>query len=253
MIIRRLMKNTEAYTFFAGKYDEFMRDIPYEKWAGNIAAVLASFGVKIGSEVLELGCGTGRFTAQLSEYDFKMSGIDLSPSMIKIAKHKHPGIEFKTADMTEYHDDGRYSAIVSVCDSINYLAGSEALTNMFSCAARSLKKGGIFIFDLKTAYFYGRLGDNVYTDEIPGCRYVWENEYDESERVNYYYLTFYKHVIGSLWKSHVEEHYQYAFTHDEVCKAAEDAGLVIKDYLNEKMTAGPAENEDRVYYIMERN
>ncbi len=35
--------NTEAYTFFARKYDEFMRDIPYEKWAGNIAAVLTSF------------------------------------------------------------------------------------------------------------------------------------------------------------------------------------------------------------------
>ena len=155
--------------------------------------------------------------------------------------------------MTEYYDDDRYGAIVSVCDSVNYLAGSEALTNMFSCAARSLKKGGILVFDLKTLYFYRKLGDNVYTDEIPGCRYVWENEYDESERVNYYYLTFYKHVIGSLWKSHVEEHYQYAFTHDEVCKAAEDAGLVIKDYLNEKMTAGPAENEDRVYYIMERN
>lgn len=253
MIIRRLMKNTEAYTFFAGKYDEFMRDIPYEKWAGNIAAVLASFGVKMGSEVLELGCGTGRFASQLSEYDYKVSGIDLSPSMIKIAKHKHPGIEFKTADMTEYHDDGRYSAIVSVCDSINYLAGSEALTNMFACAARNLKKGGIFVFDLKTLHFYRKLSDNVYTDEIPGCRYVWENEYDESERVNYYYLTFYKHVIGSLWKRHVEEHYQYAFTHDEVCKAAVDAGLVIKDYLNEKMTAEPAENEDRVYYIMERN
>ena len=247
------MKNTEAYTFFAGKYDGFMRDIPYEKWAGNIAAVLTSFGVGLESEVLELGCGTGRFTAQLSEYDYKVSGIDLSPSMIKIAKHKHPGIEFKTADMTEYHDDGRYSAIVSVCDSINYLAGSEALTNMFSCAVRSLKKGGILVFDLKTLYFYRKLSDNVYTDEIPGCRYIWENEYDESERVNYYYLTFYKHVIGSLWKRHVEEHYQYAFTHDEVCKAAVDAGLVIKDYLHEKMTAEPAENEDRVYYIMERN
>ncbi|HJI32008.1 MAG TPA: class I SAM-dependent methyltransferase [Lachnospiraceae bacterium] len=247
------MMNTEAYTFFARKYDEFMRDIPYEKWAGNIAAVLTSFGVGLESEVLELGCGTGRFTAQLSEYDFKMCGIDLSPSMIKIAKHKHPGIEFKTADMTEYHDDGRYSAIVSVCDSINYLAGSEALTSMFACAARNLKKGGIFVFDLKTLHFYRKLSDNVYTDEIPGCRYIWENEYDESERVNYYYLTFYKHVIGSLWKRHVEEHYQYAFTHDEVCKAAVDAGLVIKDYLNEKMTAEPAENEDRVYYIMERN
>ena len=247
------MKNTEAYTFFAGTYDELMRDIPYEKWAGNIAAVLTSFGVGLESEVLELGCGTGQFTAQLSEYDYKVSGIDLSPSMIKIAKHKYPGIEFKTADMTEYHDDGRYSAIVSVCDYVNYLAGSEALTNMFSCAVRSLKKGGILVFDLKTLYFYRKLGDNVYTDEIPGCRYIWENEYDESERVNYYYLTFYKHVIGSLWKSHVEEHYQYVFTHDEVCKAAVDAGLVIKDYLNEKMTAEPAENEDRVYYIMERN
>ena len=244
--------NTEAYTFFAGRYDEFMKDIPYEKWASNIADVLASFGVKTGSEVLELGCGTGMFTAQLSEYDYKVSGIDLSPSMIKIAKRRHPGIEFKTADMMEYYDDDRYSAIVSVCDSINYLAGPEALAKMLACAAKSLKKGGILVFDLKTPYFYSKLADNVFTDEIPGCRYVWENEYDESERVNYYYLTFYKHVIGNLWKSHVEEHYQYAFAHDEICKMASDAGFTVKDYLNEKMTAEPAENENRVYYIMER-
>lgn len=244
--------NTEAYTFFAGRYDEFMRDIPYETWADNIADVLASFGVKTGSEVLELGCGTGRFTAQLSEYDYTVSGIDLSPSMIKIAKRRHPGIEFKTADMTEYCDNDRYGAVVSVCDSVNYLAGPEALAKMLACAAGNLKKGGILVFDLKTPYFYSKLADNVFTDEIPGCRYVWENEYDESEGVNYYYLTFYKHVIGNLWKSHVEEHYQYTFVHDEVCKAAADAGFVIRDYLNEKMTAEPATDENRVYYIMER-
>ena len=242
---------TEAYTFFAGTYDEFMADIPYDKWAGNLAAVLKDNGID-GGRVLELGCGTGTFAALLAEYGYDVSGIDLSPSMIKVARRKYSGMHFEMADMREYRDDGRYNAVVSVCDSVNYLDGGNGLADMLANAAASLAMGGLVVFDLKTVHFYEQLADNVYTDEIPGCTYVWENDYDAGSRTNYYYLTFYRHIIGNLWKKHVEEHVQYAFTHDEVMRAAAGAGLTVRAYLGEDMSGAPTDTENRVYYVMER-
>lgn len=48
----------EAYTGFAGVYDQLMDDTPYEQWCANIVEELEKYGVKDGL-VLELGCGTG--------------------------------------------------------------------------------------------------------------------------------------------------------------------------------------------------
>ena len=51
----------DAYTGFAEVYDEFMEDVPYEKWRDLVVAELKKAGIADGL-VLDLGCGTGTFT-----------------------------------------------------------------------------------------------------------------------------------------------------------------------------------------------
>lgn len=74
----------EAYTGFAGVYDQLMDDTPYEQWCANIVEELEKYGVKDGL-VLELGCGTGSLTELLAARGFDMIGVDCSDEMLNVA------------------------------------------------------------------------------------------------------------------------------------------------------------------------
>ncbi len=72
----------DAYTGFAGVYDLFMEDVPYEDWCLWIRETLADHGIHDGL-VLDLGCGTGVMTELLAEAGYDMTGIDFSEEMLE--------------------------------------------------------------------------------------------------------------------------------------------------------------------------
>ena len=45
-----------------------------------------------GSNILDLGCGTGTLLGKLSNYGFCGTGIDVAPEMVKEAKRKYPSL-----------------------------------------------------------------------------------------------------------------------------------------------------------------
>ncbi|MFD9547340.1 class I SAM-dependent methyltransferase [Nocardia salmonicida] len=51
--------------------------------------------------VADVGCGTGRITAHLSQLGVDVFGIDLSPAMIEVARRDHPGLRFDLGCMTD--------------------------------------------------------------------------------------------------------------------------------------------------------
>lgn len=55
----------EAYTGFAEVYDQFMNNVPYERWAEYLRGLFLEYGVRNGL-MLELGCGTGTMTEQMA-------------------------------------------------------------------------------------------------------------------------------------------------------------------------------------------
>lgn len=241
----------KPYTVFAGVYDGFMDDIPYEFWADKINGYLKKMGFK-EARVLELGCGTGNFTRCLAERGYHVKGTDLSEEMLRQARRKLPGIDFAKQDMRFFSEKERYHAIVSVCDSVNYLQNYDDLEQMLVCVRRALTDDGVLIFDVKTEKFFRQLGDNVFTDEIPEGSYIWENEYDEETRNNYYYITFYLKALFGLYRKYAEEHVQHAFLHEEICGAAGRAGLALKSVLDEDFKHPANKDADRLYYIFER-
>lgn len=64
-------------------------------------------------QVLDIGCGVGRITSHLHNRGLNVSGIDLSPAMIAVARLAHPHLRFDVATMTELpSDDGSLAATV---------------------------------------------------------------------------------------------------------------------------------------------
>ena len=51
--------------------------------------------------VADIGCGSGRDTAWLSEHGFQATGFDPSPGLLEEARRRHPTIEFHQAALPE--------------------------------------------------------------------------------------------------------------------------------------------------------
>ena len=115
----------DEYAGFAAVYDLFMDNVPYETWRDRIAELLKEYGVKDGL-VLDLGCGTGTMTELLAEAGYDMIGVDSSEEMLELAVEKRAAsgrdILYLLQDMREFELYGTVRAVVSVCDSVNYIA-----------------------------------------------------------------------------------------------------------------------------------
>ena len=124
----------EAYSSFAAVYDTFMDNIPYEEWAEYLISLLKEYEVEDGL-ILDMGCGTGSMTELLAEAGYDMIGIDNSEEMLEIAMEKRSesgyDILYLLQDMREFELYGTVKAIVSICDSVNYITEEEDFEECF--------------------------------------------------------------------------------------------------------------------------
>ena len=125
----------DAYTSFASVYDTFMDNIPYAEWADYLISLLKEYGIEDGL-VLDLGCGTGNMTELLASRGYDMIGVDNAEEMLEIAMEKRADSEhdilYLLQDMREFELYGTVAAVVSLCDSMNYLTSEEDLLQVFN-------------------------------------------------------------------------------------------------------------------------
>lgn len=76
-------------------------------------AVLDLLAPKQGEIILDLGCGTGDLTHQISRRGAKVIGVDNSESMIAAARQKYPDLTFKLADAVQLDLDVQCHAVFS--------------------------------------------------------------------------------------------------------------------------------------------
>lgn len=243
----------DAYTGFAEVYDLFMDDIPYGEWCEYVAGLLAEHGIQDGL-LLDLGCGTGKLTRRLADRGFDMIGIDLSEEMLEIAREKSDPeqILYLMQDMREFELYGTVRAIVSICDSMNYLMGYEELVQVLGLANNYLDPGGIFLFDMNTLYKYETLlGEQTIAENREEGSFIWENYYDEEERINQYDLTLFIRQEGGLYRKYEETHYQYAFDLKEVEQAVREAGMELVA-VYDAFTREPVRTDSQRVYVIAR-
>ena len=235
----------EAYTGFARVYDLFMDNVPYGEWSRYLLSLLKEDGAKDGI-VLELGCGTGKMTRLLSRAGYDMIGIDNSEEMLQMAREaeyeakEYPAVQAESEsredilyllqDMREFELYGTVKAVVSICDCVNYILEEEELLQVFRLVNNYLDPGGVFIFDLNTLYKYREvLGENVICENREEGSFIWENFYDEKEKLNQYDLTLFlrEEESSPLYRKYEETHFQRGYELKQVKMLLEQAGMEV--------------------------
>ena len=244
----------EAYTSFAAVYDTFMDNIPYEEWGVYLKSLLKEYDVKNGL-VLDLGCGTGTMTEILAEDGYDMIGIDNSEDMLEMAMEKKVesghDILYLLQDMREFELYGTVNAVVSICDSMNYITEEEELVEVFRLVNNYLDPKGIFIFDFNTEYKYREiLGDCTIAENREECSFIWDNYYYEEEKINEYELSlFIQEEDSELYRKYEETHFQKAYTYETMRRLIEESGLEFVTAYDAFTHVKPTEKSERIYMI----
>lgn len=98
----------------ANGYEEFFVPAIFDQWP---PVMIATAGVKEGDDVLDVGCGTGVLTRELTRHvrdAGSATGFDLSESMLGVARNRCPDATFKQGNATDLpFEDQRFDVVVS--------------------------------------------------------------------------------------------------------------------------------------------
>lgn len=290
----------DAYTDFAQVYDELMDDTPYGEWCDFLTELLQKYGpdaalgqtdmteAASGQEaenlrqernsILDLGCGTGTLTELLARKGYDMIGVDNAREMLQIAveKRERSGLDilYLLQDMREFELYGTVGAVISVCDSLNYLLEEEDLVRTFRLVNNYLYPQGLFIFDFNTVYKYAEvIGDATIAENREDCSFIWENYYHEAEEINEYDLTIFvsekrRGTDGegaadaesagakdaeqgeSLWFRRFQEvHYQRGYRLEQMQQLLARAGLTFVEAIDADTHGEVTARSERIYVV----
>lgn len=262
----------ETYTDFASVYDELMDDTPYEEWCEFLMEAFRRYGAdseqtdhagekamdkNLAQErntVLDLGCGTGTLTELLARRGYDMIGVDNAPEMLQIAmeKRERSGLDilYLLQDMREFELYGTVRAVVSVCDSMNYILEEEELLTVFRLVNNYLDPGGIFIFDMNTVYKYmEELGTQTICENRENASFIWDNYFDEESMINEYDLTLFVEEKEGWYRKYEEFHYQRAYEIETIKGLLAESGMELLAVYGEGTKEAPKPDCGRVYFV----
>jgi SAM-dependent methyltransferase len=176
--------------------------------APGLLSLLGQAGITAG-RVVDLGCGSGIWARQLVDAGFEVTGVDLSPAMIEIARRQVPEAEFHVGSFLSFRIPP-CRAITALGEVFNYLfdAGNslDSVTGLWTrIFVESLSPGGCLIFDAAVPGRCRGLRQAFAEGDDWTC--LVEYRHDESNRqLTRRIVTFRK--AGDAYRRHEETHVQ---------------------------------------------
>src|SRR5216684_4142433 len=132
----------------------YIHDVGFNFFArGTAPGVIQIFrrhGINDGL-VIDLGCGSGIWAAELIRAGYDVLGVEQSQAMIRLARKKAPRAKFIQASFLDVKLPA-CDAVTSLGECLCYLFdaknGPKELTKLFGRVYEALRPGGLFIFDI---------------------------------------------------------------------------------------------------------
>jgi SAM-dependent methyltransferase len=242
-----------ARIYAGGDYLEFSR-----KMGEYLPASLEALEARPGN-ILDLACGEGTFALKAAELGFRVTGLDISETMLGFARDRiraaGADVDFVRADMRAMPFAGGFDLVTCWFDSLNYILDSDDLRAVFHGIAGALDEGGLLIFDMNTAYGLAvnwRENPCYVRQDSAGVFEVHRQDYDFETGLAYMHITgFIK--SGSTWRRIDEEHRERAYGQQEIHSYLRAAGFqVLASWGSFRDRSEPTGESPRVWYIAKR-
>ncbi|PIQ88140.1 MAG: hypothetical protein COV73_00420 [Candidatus Omnitrophica bacterium CG11_big_fil_rev_8_21_14_0_20_43_6] len=205
-----MLKEHVHFDTIASRYDEqlpeHIREFLLVKKTRLTLKTLNKYGIKSGARGIDLGCGTGWYLKNISEYGYNMSGVDSSAGLINEARdvNKGNGAKLEVGDILKLEHSADSFDFAYCINSLHHLRDNAQLNNAFSEIHRVLKDDGLLIIHELNTFFLFRLYMNYIfpltnkIDRFGGENWVMPKQLTGQKLFavkEIYYYTFFPHII----------------------------------------------------------
>jgi ubiquinone/menaquinone biosynthesis C-methylase UbiE len=247
------------YNDFASVYAKGDYPTLSQAVAEILPKILEKYKIAENGLLLDVACGEGSFALSMHEKGWKVTGIDQSDEMLRLARHRAQQskveIGFIKQDMRFLDFDEEFDIATCWFDSLNYMLTADDLQSTLNNISRALKPGGWFLFDMNTTYGLAVKWQKVrcyVQQETPDLLELHRTSYDFENHKACLKITWFVRD-GNSWEKFEEKHTERAFSIQEIEKCLHYSGLkVIGKFgnLNDLTPLTPSSN--RVWFVTQK-
>jgi SAM-dependent methyltransferase len=222
-----MKRSSDAY----GDDLAYIHNVGYDFHARGLAPALLKLFEKArltGSIVVDVGCGGGIWAEQLARAGYRPVGIDISPSMIELARQRVPSDEFHVASFLDFPLP-RCGAITALGEVVCFLFDQRnqrrALAKWLKKAYDALLPGGLLVFDIvETGLDRGRPPAWRSGDDW-ACGVSFESDERRSQLVRR--ITTFRQV-GDMYRRGEETHRIQLYDRRDIVGLLKKAGFQVR-------------------------
>lgn len=204
-----------GYRSFSYFYDLLTGNISYKKRAEYFDMLIKKHGGKKGI-LLDLACGTGSLSEEMSRLGYDVIGVDGSEDMLNAAIEKKLesglNIQYLCQDMTRLDMFGTIDVTLCALDSLNHLPNIEALEKTVQRVSLFCEPSGLFLFDVNTPYKHRHvLGNNTFVYDLEEVYCVWQNTFSKKDNRVEMSLDFFERQQDGFYKRYEDSFSEIAF------------------------------------------
>jgi len=155
----------EDYMYF------YSQDLTDERTDMETNALVSLLGLDEPMTILDLACGFGRHTNRLAALGHRMTGVDLSPGFLEIARvdaeRRGVDVRYLQGDMRSIEFDSEFDYVLLLFTAFGYFNDEENLRVLVN-ASKSLTPGGCLLFDIPNRDTFQKTVRPVYVHEKGG-------------------------------------------------------------------------------------
>jgi SAM-dependent methyltransferase len=245
------------YSEYASVYDASGQIAFSEQMIPYLRTILDRHPANKGA-LLDLACGTGTVAIAMALQGWQVIGIDGSETMLAQARTKALAlgealpdgrVDWQQSDMRRFRLPQPVDLVTCLYDSLNYMLTSEDLVAVFRSVQIALNPGGVFLFDMNTAYALETYWDEQdYVTDSPDLTVIMASRHDQYRHRSTVTVTCFERTYD-LYRKIRETHVEQAYPHEHVATLLTDAGFQVEASYTCFSLEAPDARTPRVFWV----
>ena len=152
-----------------------------ERTDAEVAALVQALGLDRPMHILDLACGFGRHSNRLAALGHHMTGIDLMPGFLDLARRdaaeRGVQVDYRQGDMRDLDFDARFDRVMLLFTAFGYFDDDEN-RRVLERIARALKPGGLLALDVPNRDITAKTVPPCMVTEKDGNLMIDRNSFD---------------------------------------------------------------------------